>query len=419
LRSNRYLRLLLVAAAIIFCLLVIRSSATFGLSRLLATYSLSAGSLPAANTAAEVAPRDAEAHFAKAAIVSMSGDSQQSLNEVAQAVALRPADYTLWQQLGLVRDQLGDTIGSLAAFDEAIKRAPFYSQPRWNRGNVLLRAGHYEAAFNDLSEAAQSNPDLIPNLLDLAWGVSRGNVELTEELAQIKSEKMRLAFAAYLARRGKGKEAVAQFARAGKVPDAIKRELVDQLLSKGAFSDAFVIWKASHESEAGRELVQPSIYDGGFEGTLEIAGGGFAWRVPHDLQAATIALDSVQPHSGARCLRVEFGGNSNPGLLLISQLILVEPSRRYKVNFAARSQDIVTGGLPLVTASDAAGAQKRLGQSPPLAQGDSDWQLFSFEFTAGPTTSGVFIGLQRDCMSSPCPIFGSVSVDSFSVEELQ
>ena len=80
----------------------------------------------------------------------------------------------------------------------------------------------------------------------------------------------------------------------------LERELVDQLLSKGAFNDAFVIWKASHESEAGRELVQPSIYDGGFEGALEIAGGGFTWRVPRDLQDATIALDSVQPHSGAR-----------------------------------------------------------------------------------------------------------------------
>ncbi len=114
---------------------------------------------------------------------------------------------------------------------------------------------------------------------------------------------------------------------------------------------------------------------------MEIAGGGFGWHVPRDLQATSISLDSVQPQSGARDLRIEFGGNSSPNLPVVSQLILVEPSRRYKINFAGRSQDIVTGGLPLVVVSDAAGERKRLGQSLPLAKGDSDWQSFSFEFT--------------------------------------
>ncbi len=197
-------RLLLVAVAIVVCLLVIRSAATFGFSRLLTTYSLISGNLAAAKSAVELTPRDAEAHFANAAVLSLSAGPQQSLIELEHAVVLRPADYTLWQQLGLLRDQLGDTAGALAAFDEAVKRAPYYSQPRWNRGNVLLRKGEYEAAFNDLSQAAQSNPELLPNLIDLAWGVSRGDVRLTEELAQIKSDKMRIAFTRFLAQRGKG-----------------------------------------------------------------------------------------------------------------------------------------------------------------------------------------------------------------------
>jgi hypothetical protein len=418
--SHRYLRFLLVAIAIAGCLAVIRSSAAFGVSRLLVTYSLTARNAAAAKKATSVTPADAEAHLADAALLSLSQQPDQSAIELERAVALRPADYGLWSELGLMRDQLGNTAAAIAAFDEAVKRAPFYSQPRWNRGNVLLRAGQYEAAFNDLNQAAQSNPELVPRLLDLAWGVSRGDVALTEELAQIKNEKMRIAFARFLARRGRGKEAVAQFARAGSVPDAVKREVVEQLLVKGAFNDAFAIWSASHSSEAGRELVQPAIYDGGFEGTLEVGAGGFGWRIPRDLQATSISLDSVQPQSGARCLRVEFSGNSSPGLPVVSQLILVEPSRHYKINFAGRSQEIVTGGRPLVAANDAAGEQKRLAQSTPLAQGDSDWRTFSFEFTTEPTTSAVLISLQREnCTSSPCPIFGSVSLDSFSVEQLK
>jgi hypothetical protein len=349
----------------------------------------------------------------------LSGTPDQAVIELERAVALRPADYGLWSELGLLRDQTGDSGGALAAFDEAVRRAPFYSQPRWNRGNVLLRRGDYEAAFNDLSQATQSNPELVPNLIDLAWSISRGDVKLTEQLAQIKGDKMRIAFARFLARQGKPNEAMTQFADAGNVPDAVKHELIEQLLAKGAFKEAFKIWNLTLGSESARGAA-PSIYDGGFEGPLAFDQRGFSWRVSRQLQATTISLDSSQPHSGAKNLRIEFGGNSNPGTVLVSQLVLVEPSRRYKINFASRSQDVVTGGLPLVNVSDASGDQKRLGQSPPLAKGATEWQSYSFAFTTTPTTSAVVLSLQREnCTMSPCPIFGAISLDSFSIEELK
>ena len=148
-----------------------------------------------------------------------------------------------------------------------------------------------------------------------------------------------------------------------------------------------------------------------------LAKRGFGWRVPRDLQATSISLDSGQPHSGSKNLRIEFSGNSNPN---VSQLILLEPSRRYRINFASRSQDVVTGGLPLLVVSDAAGDSKRLGQSAPLPKGTSDWQSYSFEFTTTPATTAVVLSLQREsCTTSPCPIFGSISLDSFSVEQLK
>ena len=419
-RSHRYLRLLLVATAIVACLFAIRSAATFGFSRLLATYSLAARNLSAAKKAVELTPKDAEAHFANAVVSSLSDTPPQSVTELEQAVALRPADYTLWQQLGLLRDQTGETAAALAAFDEAVKRAPFYSQPRWNRGNVLLRSGQYEAAFIDLNQAAQSNPELIPVLLDLAWGLSRGDVNLTEQLAQIKGDKMRIAFAQLLARHGKAQEAIAQFGGAGNVPEAISSELIDQLLAKGAFKEAFDIWRSATGPKDNNKSAGPSVYDGGFEGSLSLGAGGFGWRVPRDLQATSVSLDSNQPHTGSQSLRIDFGGNSNPGSLVLSQLLLVEPAGHYRINFASRSQDVVTGGLPLFVVNDASGDLKRLGQSSPLAKGNSNWQPLSLEFATTPATTAVVLSLQREnCTTSPCPIFGSVSLDSFSVERLR
>ncbi|MGH9427901.1 MAG: tetratricopeptide repeat protein, partial [Terriglobia bacterium] len=324
-----------------------------------------------------------------------------------------------WGELGLLRDQIGDPAGALKAFDEAVRHAPFYSRPRWNRGNVLLRSGQYEAAFKDLNQATQSNPELIPSLIDLAWGVSKGDVELTEELAQIKTDKMRIVFAKSLALHGKAKEAIVQFDKAANASEPMKRELLEQLLAKGAFKQAFYVWKAV-QGEAGKEQAGPSIHDGGFEGPLSFGQSGFGWRVPRDLQATSISLDAGQPQSGSQDLRIEFGGNSNPASALVSQTILVEPSTRYKINFASRSEDVVTGGLPILVASEAPAGQKRLGQSPPLAGGVSDWRPYSFEFITTPTTTAVVLSLQREnCTTWPCPIFGAISLDSFSVELLK
>lgn len=413
--SHRYLRPLLVATAIGACLFAIRSAAAFGVSRLLATYSLTARHLGAANKAVELAPKDAEAHFVDAVVLGMSDTPNKSAPELEQAVALRPADYTLWQQLGLLRDQSGDQAGAVAAFDESIRRAPFYSQPRWNRGNVLLRSGQFEAAFLDLNQAAQSNPDLIPVLMELAWGISRGDVKLTEELTQIHGEKMRLAFARLLARRGKGQETIEQLRAAGKVPESVRQELMDQLLAKGDFKEAFEIWKSKPELQTLNGQAGAAIYDGGFEGALSFGETGFGWRVPRNLPATSVSLDSGKPHSGSKNLRIEFNGNSNPN---ISQLILLEPNRRYRINFASRSEDVVTGGLPFLAINDAADS-KRLGQSALLAKGTSEWQSFSFEFTTTPATTAVVLSMQREsCTTSPCPIFGSISLDSFSMEQL-
>jgi hypothetical protein len=104
---------------------------------------------------------------------------------------------------------------------------------------------------------------------------------------------------------------------------------------------------------------------------------------------------------------------------MISQLIVVGPSKRYKINFASRSQDLVTGGLPFLMVSDASD-WKLLVRSAALPMGTSNWQTFSVEFTTTPTTNAVMVSVLREaCSTSPCPIFGSVSLDSFSLEQLR
>jgi len=410
----------LAAIGIVLCLLTIRAAGAFGISRLLVRFALARPNLAVAEKAVQLTPSEPQTHFAEAAVLSTLNRTAESAIEVERAVALRPADYFLWLQLGLLRDQLGETSAAIAAFDEAVRLAPFYARPRWQRGNVLLRAGRYETAFTDLSQAAQSNPELIPGLINLAWNLSKADANLTEEWAQIKTNERRVAFAKFLAAHGRPKEAVAQFTALGTVPEDIRRQLVQQLIAKGAFAEAFEAWNFARRLDSGAEESSTRIDDGGFEAALTFDEIGFGWQVPRNLKGAAFSLNSIQPHGGSKNLRVDFGGDSNPNTDLVAQLVLVKPSQRYQINFASRAEDVVTGGLPLVVVTDASDG-KRLGQSATLGgKGTRNWQVSSFEFSTGLATTAVIVSLQREnCSTSPCPIFGSLSLDSFSVAQLK
>ena len=70
--------------------------------------------------------------------------------------------------------------------------------------------GQYEDGSPIFEAAAASKNSLVPKLIDLAWGLSRGDVKSVEQL--INNDHDRLAFAQFLARKGKGEES-AKFAR--------------------------------------------------------------------------------------------------------------------------------------------------------------------------------------------------------------
>ncbi|HKZ77737.1 MAG TPA: tetratricopeptide repeat protein [Pyrinomonadaceae bacterium] len=408
---------LMVLAATGCCFWVIGLSARVALSKIFITYAAKMGNLAAANESVRLAPSDAESHFVRAEVLKFSGAANDALAELERAVALRPRDYYLWLELGLTRDELDDHAGALVAFNKAVDLAPYYAQPRWQRGNLLLRNGQFNEAFADLRRAAGSNPDLLPNVMDLAWGVSRQDAKLTEQLAGISSERGRLMFAQFLASRGNASDALAQFRTVKDVSQEARHKLVEQLIADWSFEEAFAVWS---DSEAGTRVQALTVQDGSFEGSLGFGAAGFSWDISRSIPAVKMALDASHPHSGLKSLQVEFRGEPPADRLMLSQLILVEPSGKYRLNFAARTQELVTGSLPLMVINDARDKSMRLGASAPLGQGTRDWQVFTFEFTAGPETRAVVLSLRREiCQTQPCPIFGSVWLDSFSIQLVQ
>lgn len=416
--AQRSPRLVLAVTLGITGVLIFWIAAKTGFSRFLGKYALVAADIGVAERVTTMSPSDPETHRIKAAVLYKLKGLPQAAEELELALSLRPRDDYLWLQLGLLRDEMEDPSGALTAFNESVRLAPYYAQPRWQRGNFLLRQGRFDEAFQDLRHAATSSPDYIPTLIDLAWGISKGNQQVAEAYAQITTSQMHIAFAEFLARQGKGSAAVEQLSRAGAVSDQTRHELVRNLISTNAFKEAFQVWRREKTPANGQGST--AIYDGGFEGPLSFDEFGFGWRLLRGTQTVKLVADSSLQQSGSRSLLVEFSGDSNPDSPLLSQIILVKPGSRYRVNFAARTLEIVTGGPPLAIVSDLGGSRKRLGESPALAQRSTDWQVVSFNFQTDSNTEAISLSIQRkNCTTSPCPIFGSLWLDSFSIEELQ
>jgi tetratricopeptide (TPR) repeat protein len=413
----RFVRLIVVILSLLACLYGVWYSGREGVSQLLASYGAAAQRLDAADWAVRFGASVPEAHSVRAGLLFDAGARVEALEEYERAVALRPHDYALWVELGRARDQAGEAAGALAAYVEAVRLAPFYAEPRWLLGNTLYRSGRLTEAFAELQRAAASNPKLLPQAINLAWAAFDGDAQAIEQALQLQTPQQHLALARFLVRRGKTMEAITQFRAAGGAAGEERRSLVAELLAAKRFKEAYEVW-SSGRPPTDESLAESNarVLNGGFEAPVTLSEPGFGWQLPQNIQAVQAAQDRAEPRAGAQSLRLSWNGSYDPANTVLSQLILVEPNARYQLRFAARTEKLVSGGLPVVLLADASSNDGRtLGTAVTLPQGNSAWQDYAIEFTTTATTAVQLIVRRQNCSTSPCPIFGRVWLDDFSV----
>jgi tetratricopeptide (TPR) repeat protein len=399
--------------AIALCLFLIQASARFGMSRMFARYALATNSTEVADTAVKFAPSDPETHRARAAVFNRQQRPADAAQSLETALALRYRDDYLWIELGNSREDLGDTQGALAAMDQAVRWAPHYAHTHWQRGNLLLRMGRANEAFTELRTASAANPRYAPNLIDLAWGISHNDIKTTEALLETKNDNQRLALIRYLARNGKGNEVRDQIGLlTTRLSTQNRNELARLLFESKAFEASYDL---SHHLDYSR---QPWITNWEFEEPLVLNDSGFDWIIAPQ-QKSRFAIDVSEKSRGEKSLRISLDGSWTPGTTLLSQTFIVKPARTYRLTFTVKTKDLVTGGPPLIVVTDATNNQL-LGKSENFPTATNPWTKLTVNFTTLPTSQAAVIRLQRtNCDSSPCPIFGTLWLDEFYVEQTE
>ncbi|HEV8430032.1 MAG TPA: carbohydrate binding domain-containing protein [Pyrinomonadaceae bacterium] len=408
------MRIALTILGIALCLFLIQGSARFGFSRLLSRYALATNSIPAADEALRLTPSDPEAHRSKATILNRLQASADAAHSLETATTLRFRDDYLWIELANTREELGDTDGALAALDQAVRWAPHYAHTHWQRGNLLLRMRRPQEAFSELRQAATANPSYIPSLVDLAWGISGGNIKTTEAALEVKDDVTRLALIRFLARKGRGREVVDQIrSLSSPLPADKQNEIAGLLFAGKAYREAFDLWRASNNIPSAQLLM-----NGGFEDPIAFNDNAFGWIIAAD-QKNRVAIDVSEKLRGARSLQITFDGPWAPGTSPLNQTIVVDYGKTYHLSFAVRTKDLVTGGPPILVVNDANNNQL-LGQSENFPTVTTPWQTLNLNFTTLTTSEAVIIRLQRsNCDSSPCPIFGTLWLDEFHIEQTE
>ncbi|MGH9943871.1 MAG: tetratricopeptide repeat protein [Pyrinomonadaceae bacterium] len=589
------------AAVVLVCLWGTWHSGRSGLSKLYTAYGLAAGSLAHADGAVWLDGRDPEAHYARARLLTENDEFVKAEDELERARSLRPRDYVLWLELGLARERRRDAPGALAAFTEAARLAPHYAQPRWQLGNLWLRAGRPDEAFSELRRAATRDRALMLPAIELAWRVFGGDPAAVREAIKPQSGTAKLVLARFLIRRRRTEEglslfreaggassterhqiinellgtehfaeaiellqgtetaardrqaivgallgagryaeaadvlrkagssererspalaallsrqmfaeasgllqgtnasdqerrllltgllsahrlqeaaemirtgktsererrivlgemiaakkyaeaiellratggasdqdwrailtgviaekqyatAVELFRASGGAPERDRRAFVNALLDARRFGEAYELWRFGRGPEEGG---RGGIADGGFEEQIGADDSGFGWHLPRQLREVSVAPERSPSGAGAQSLHVRWSGNVKSGTRIISQLVPVNPGARYRLEFRACTQDLVSAGLPLVTVAGAGGRDgvaAFLAQSAPLPEGTTGWRSYAVSFTAPPDSGAVVVALGRQSCPSPlCPIFGSTWLDEFSLREL-
>jgi Tfp pilus assembly protein PilF len=415
-RSNRvdhkFFALLCLAA----CLGGIWTSGRIGLARMLALYGVTTNMLPALQEAVQLSPTDPEVHYARARALLNAGQLTAAIPDLERTVALQSRNFGFWIELGQIYDGAGKSEAALAAVTKASQLAPYYAQPHWLLGNLLLRAGRRQEAFAEFRLAVNSDSTLVPNAVDLAWGAFDGNPQAIEQALQPRTATTQMELAKVFAARGAVSEAVRLFHSAAQGAAQTPKEqenLVTELLQAKRYYEARKVWAVGRESEQGTGLA--AITDGGFEKEVSVTEAGFGWRINQSKPTVTISLDAQEPFREANSLKIQWEGKSWSSVLLASQIVLVEPKKTYQLNFAVRTKDIVSGGLPeVVVLKDFEGA---LLASTPIAEGTQRWRANSLVFVAPPESQTVVIAIRRKaCTSMPCPAFGNAWFDAFSLQ---
>ncbi len=404
-------RVLIGLIGVAVCCFGIWQSARIGYARNLVEQAVPMNGAPTANRAVQLLPNDAATHAGFGIINQRLGKYADACHELERAIQLRPRDYFLWMLLGVSRDLNHEPDAALTALRQSVALAPAYARPHWFFGNVLLRQGNIDEAFSELRMAASSDAALLPNVIDLAWGISRRDATRTVATVRPQTDKARMALAIFFANHNEGQAAINQYRAIQSFSVDEVHGLMNALMNARLFTEAYELWTRLHRISAA----MPIVINGSFEDEIALGHKGFGWQIAENATNVTPSADPSLPQTGRKSLRIDFRGDSNPRLAVVTQFVLVSPNTNYRLGFQTSAKEFLSTGAPVLVVTDASDEKDPVLAESPTLSASNIWREFTLDFKTGEKTTAVRLGLVRKGCENPCAAFGTIWLDSFVI----
>ncbi len=330
------------------------------------------------------------------------------------AVAFNPFYARGWIELGLGAELAGDTARAEHLLLEAARVDKTY-EPRWTLANFYFRRGDRQGLWRWAKKALEiAYQDQTP-LFRLCWRISSDPAEILS--GAIPAQPRILAqYLSFLIQRENldAAEAVGDLLapQAGEAETPVLLFCCDRLLQKGRDRVALRFWNTlCLRHRIDRQPLQPgsgvSLTNGDFSAVpLEAA---FDWRLP---RAEGIAF--VVPAGPEGGLRASFSGRQPEAARVLEQVLLLLPSRRYRLRFSYRTEGIAPGsGLRWEVARLTGGGEWSAGSADLCAE---DWKQEEFDFTTPPDMGSGRLALRYSRALGTTRIEGSVWLRKVSLE---
>jgi len=324
-------------------------------------------------------------------------DPQLAISYYRRALAIDPRAAAFWMDLAGAYEMAEDPARAREAFETAKAVYPISGEVAWRYGNFLLRQGQLSEAFAEIRRAVTGDPKLATLAISRCWRSSRDIERILDQVLP-HQPPVYLAAIDYLVAEHEADAALMVWKRLLDLQPSFELRrafsLLNELIERERVDDAKRVWQQAL-GVAGwtqPELLPGSlVWDGGFEGP--IANGGFGWR-EKEIAGAAFEFDTETRHAGARSLRITFDGTANVDFDNLFQFVPVEPGGRYRFAAYLRIEELSTDSGIRFSISDP-WRPGDLSLLTPNLVGTQPWALDEADFTAGPRTRLVRIGLRR------------------------
>lgn len=313
-----------------------------------------------------------------------AADDSDSPPVLEAAVALHPYYAHGWIELGLSAELAGDTARAERLLLEAARVDQTY-EPRWTLANFYYRRGDREGLWRWAKKALViAYQDQTPLFL-LCWRMSSDPAEILSR-AIPPQPRFLAQYLSFLIQRENldAAEAAGDLLapQAGEAETPLLLFFCERLLQKGRDRSALRFWNAlCVRHRIDRQPLQPgsgvSLTNGEFSAVpLETA---FDWRLQ---RAEGIAF--AVPAGPAGGLRASFSGHQPEVTQVLEQVLLLVPSRRYRLRFSYRTEGLAPGSGLRWEVAKIAGSKDLCSEN---------WKEEELDFTTPPNASSVPLAL--------------------------